>query len=252
MPTHAESPPPTSYSQRTYRSRVHAQRLTAFQVVCQETDLLIHADIRLDREAREKVLACRHHIEAFIHRFPEFATTLSPWRSGAMAPAIVQRMIVAGQMTGVGPMAAVAGAIAESVGRELNKYSHQVVVENGGDIFINTDFPLVAAIFAGRSPLSMKVGINVPPARPGLSLCTSSATVGHSLSRGSADAVCVIARSCALADAAATAIGNRIRSPRDIQPVINDSQHIDGVMGIVAILGSELGAWGQVELVPLN
>ena len=111
---------------------------------------------------------------------------------------------------------------------------------------------MVAGLFAGNSPLSMKVGIRVPDAREGIGLCTSSATVGHSLSTGSADAVCVVSRSCALADAAATAIGNRVRSPREIKPAIAYGKQIDGVMGIIVVTGKEMGAWGQVELVPLK
>jgi ApbE superfamily uncharacterized protein (UPF0280 family) len=161
-------------------------------------------------------------------------------------------MIDAGHNAGVGPMAAVAGAMAESVGRELLNISRQVVVENGGDIFMRTDHPAVAGIFAGSSPLSMNIGIRVPEPQQGIGICTSSATVGHSLSRGVADAVCVIAESCALADATATAMGNFIHSPADIQPVISDGRHMTGIMGIVVIVGRKIGAWGGIELVPLN
>jgi ApbE superfamily uncharacterized protein (UPF0280 family) len=213
---------------------------------------MIQADCLLDGHAREQVLACRGHIEGYIQRYPRFATTLVPWDKQAVGPEIVRAMIHAGGAAGVGPMAAVAGAVAETVGRKLLDYSRQVVVENGGDVFLKTDGPMVAGLFAGNSPLSMKLGIRVPDAREGVGLCTSSATVGHSLSTGSADAVCVVSRSCALADAAATAIGNRVRSPREIKPAIAFGKQIAGVMGIVVVVGREMGAWGQVELVPLK
>jgi ApbE superfamily uncharacterized protein (UPF0280 family) len=177
---------------------------------------------------------------------------LEPWQEQAFAPEIVRDMIVAGSAAGVGPMAAVAGAVAEFVGRKLLNYTCQVVVENGGDVFIKAKGPVVAGLFAGKSPLSMKMGINVPDTRNGLGLCTSSGTVGHSLSMGSADAVCVVSHSCALADAAATAIGNRIRSPREIKAAIAFGKHISGVLGIVVVASRKMGAWGQVELVPLK
>lgn len=245
-------PSSVSYRERTYRHRICCDGLRSFQVVCQETDLMIQADCLLDGHAREQVLACRGHIEGYIQRYPRFATTLVPWDNQAVGPEIVRAMIHAGGAAGVGPMAAVAGAVAETVGRKLLDYSRQVVVENGGDVFLKTDGPMVAGLFAGNSPLSMKLGIRVPDAHDGVGVCTSSATVGHSLSTGSADAVCVVSRSCALADAAATAIGNRVRSPREIKPAIAFGKQIAGVMGIVVVVGREMGAWGQVELVPLK
>jgi ApbE superfamily uncharacterized protein (UPF0280 family) len=183
-------------------------------------------------QAREQVLACGGTLKGILRRYPGFATTLVPWHEEAVAPEIVRDMIAAGRAAGVGPMAAVAGAVAEAVGRALLQYSRQVVVENGGDVFLKTDGPVVAGLFAGDSPLSMKMGVQVPDSRDGIGLCTSSATVGHSLSTGSADAVCVISRSCALADAAATAIGNRIHSPRDIKPAI-------------ALAGVSPASWGS-------
>ena len=243
---------PIGYGQRTYRHQDYGTELTAFEVVCQETDLLIRADHRLIDEAREKVLDLRAQIEAYIQSRPDFATTLRPWTTDDPAPAIVRKMIAAGNAAGVGPMAAVAGALAGGVGRHLLAYSRQVVVENGGDIFLKTDGPATAGLLAGESPLSMKVGIRLACTGDGIGMCTSSGTVGHSLSMGSADAVCVIARGCALADAAATAIGNRIGSTRQIEPAIAFGRDIDGVQGIVVVLDREIGAWGQVELVPLQ
>jgi ApbE superfamily uncharacterized protein (UPF0280 family) len=226
--------------------------MRAFQVVCQETDLMVQADRRLDDEALEQIIVCRGQIDGYIQRYPEFAATLVPWRQETFAPEIVREMIAAGRAAGVGPMAAVAGAVAETVARALLQYSRQVVVENGGDVFLKTDGPAVAGLFAGDSPLSMQMGIKMQDTSNGMGLCTSSGTVGHSLSTGTADAVCVISRSCALADAAATAIGNRIHSPREIKTAISFGKGITGVLGIVVVVGREMGAWGQVELVPLT
>ncbi|MBR9987031.1 MAG: UPF0280 family protein [Desulfosarcina sp.] len=251
-PSDSQPHSPAHDFERTYRQRVGSVGLHAFQVVCQETDLMVQADRLLEQETREQVLVCRGQIDGYIQRYPDFAATLEPWQKPVFAPEIVRDMIAAGSAAGVGPMAAVAGAVAESVGRKLLDYSRHVVVENGGDIFIKANGPVVAGIFAGKSPLNMKMGIKVPRAGDGIGLCTSSGTVGHSLSAGSADAVCVVSHSCALADAAATSIGNRIRSPQDIKTAIGFGKRISGVLGIVVVAGREIGAWGQVELVPLQ
>lgn len=212
---------------------------------------MVRADRLLEAETREQVLLSRGHIEGYIRSHPEFATTLAPWKEQSLAPEIVRKMIAAGSAAGVGPMASVAGAVAESVGQRLLAHSRQVVVENGGDIFLKTNVPVVAGLFAGNSPLSMKMGIRIADTGEGLGLCTSSGTVGHSYSGGTADAVCVLAPSCVLADAAATAVGNRIRSAGEIKAAIAFGRRIAGVKGIVAVAGREIGAWGQVELVPL-
>jgi ApbE superfamily uncharacterized protein (UPF0280 family) len=161
-------------------------------------------------------------------------------------------MIEAGRKAGVGPMAAVAGAVAEYVGRGLMTRSPDVIVENGGDIFIRTDDPLTIGVFAGNSPLSMKVGLKIDASGNGVGVCTSSGTIGHSLSLGSADAVCVVSSSCALADASATAIGNIVRSAADMKRALAVGQKISGIEGILIIRGDRLGAWGKLEIVPIS
>ncbi|MDL2269149.1 UPF0280 family protein [Desulfosarcina sp. OttesenSCG-928-A07] len=245
-------PSPSDYRERTYRDQIDVPDLVSFEVVCQETNLMIQAQRPLDAEALSATLSCRGEIEAYIRQFPAFATTLVPWPKTDFAPPIVRRMVDAARLAGVGPMAAVAGAISEYVGRTLLCLSDQVVVENGGDLFVKTNGPLVAALFAGISPFSMKMGIRVEDTKNGLGICTSSGTVGHSLSCGRADAVCVVSESGALSDAAATAIGNQIHSPADIDAVIRYGRQIDGVLGIIVVMETHVGAWGAVELVPLQ
>ena len=85
-----------------------------------------------------------------------------------------------------------------------------------------------------------------------VSLCTSSGTVGHSLSFGKADAVCVMSDSCALAYAVATAVGNRVRSAKDISNVIHFGKSISGVSGLVVIIGKDMGLWGNLDVIPLR
>lgn len=237
------------YEKRTYRSLVTDKNLASFRVVVKETDLLVRADKPLETETKNLVLKYRIPLERYLEQHPDFVHTMLPWPHDELAPPIVRTMIAAGDNAGVGPMAAVAGAIAEYVGRGLLAHSENVIVENGGDVFIKTVFPLVAAIFAGKSPLSTKVGVRInSPGRP-VAVCTSSGTLGHSFSLGRADAAVVIAESTALADAAATAIGNMVSGETDIERAITFGEGIESVTGIVVILGSRMGFWGDVELV---
>ncbi len=240
------------YEQRTYRNRVNSRTLSTFQVVVKETDLLIHAEKNLTGEARKLILEQRGYIEAYIRTHPEFSSALTPWHPIGPAPAIVTDMIRAGANAGVGPMAAVAGAIAETTGIGLLKWTDQVIVENGGDIFVHTKTPLTVGIFAGKSPLSLRIGIRLKAGPKPVSVCTSSGTVGHSLSLGKADAACVVADSGAIADAAATAIGNRVTSAADIEAAITGGRRIAQIRAILIIIGEKMGMWGDLEVVPLK
>jgi hypothetical protein len=240
-----------AYKERRYRSLAGIDGLVRFNVVVQETDLLVHASKYLQDTTRDLVLKQRGFIEKYIEMHPEFRTTLVPWHIEKPAPDIVREMAYAGLKAGVGPMAAVAGAIAEEVGKELLSFTDEVVVENGGDIFIKTARPLKVGIFAAGSPLSLKMGLMIDSGRKPAAVCTSSGTVGHSLSFGKADAVCIVSDSCFLADAAATSIGNRVKTKRDIDEAIEFGKSIDGVTGIVIIIGEAAGFWGDIELVPL-
>jgi len=213
---------------------------------------MIHAARPLKRQTRELIFESRAIIESYIRQWPVFAETLVPWRIQGPAPEIIRDMTAAGQQVAVGPMAAVAGAVAEHVGTGLLQYSKQVIVENGGDVFLKTDQPSTIAIFAGKSSLSMRIGFRVSSAERPISVCTSSGTIGHSLSFGRADAVCVVSPRCSLADAAATAIGNRVSSKKNISSAIDFGKHIDGILGIAVIVDDALGLWGELEVVPLQ
>ncbi|MFZ5775118.1 MAG: UPF0280 family protein [Thermodesulfobacteriota bacterium] len=249
----AERPPaPASYRQRTYRQRVEAAGLNNFTVQVRETDLHILADQDLRQLALDTVFLLRSQIEAYIAQHPAFLPSLTPLPDDPTAPPVVKAMLRAGLASQVGPMAAVAGAVAGMVGEALLAAGgREVVVENGGDIFLLRAQPCTVAIFAGVSPLSNRVGLVLSPDQMPLGVCTSSATVGHSLSLGNADAITVLARDPALADAAATRIGNAVQPGQSLEPALAIARKLPDLMGAVIIRGEELGAWGQVELVPL-
>lgn len=236
---------------RTYRSRVRSE-LVCFTVKVKETDLFVSAERDLTAEAFAAAAAGRQEIEQYIERAPEFARALAPVSVADDAPPIVREMAAAAAAAGVGPMAAVAGALAEHVGRALLDHSPQVIVENGGDLFIASTAPRTVAIFAGESPLSERVGLAVKPEQTPIGVCSSSGTVGPSLSLGRADAAVALAPSAALADAAATALGNLVHSAADIRAALDRAQAIPDLLGAVIIIGDQMGAWGQVELVPIE
>jgi ApbE superfamily uncharacterized protein (UPF0280 family) len=239
------------YEERVYRDLVKTDDLVKFEVIVKETDLLVRAKSDLFRETRESVLKHRRQIEAYIEVNPEFQRSLIPLKEDPYAPEIVQEMIRTSRLAQVGPMAAVAGAMAESVSKDLLKLSEEVVVENGGDIYLATFRERTIGIFAGDSPLSLKIGIVIGPEDSPLGVCTSSGTVGPSISFGKADAVCILSKSAALADAAATAVGNIVREKNDIELGLERGKEIEGVLGTLIIVGEKMGVWGNVNLTRL-
>ncbi|MBA7658475.1 hypothetical protein ES703_66430 [subsurface metagenome] len=236
------------YQPRTYRHWIKGNDLISFNVVVKETDLYIRAATNLKSKARKLVLKYRDSLERYIERHSTFLTSLEPLPVDDNAPHIVRAMSEAASKAGVGPMASVAGAIAEFVGTELLAFSPEIIVENGGDIYLKSRDKRIIGIYAGESPLSGKIGLEIAGADTPLGICTSSGTVGHSLSYGKADAVIVLSKSATLADATATAIANLIKQPSDIPSGIELAKSIEGVSGAIIIKGNNTGLWGKVKI----
>jgi ApbE superfamily uncharacterized protein (UPF0280 family) len=239
------------YQLRAYRHWIKDDDLVSFNVTVKETDLYIRAASNLETEALNAVMKHRKPLEAYIKRHPLFLHNLEPCSVEEDAPAIVVVMAQAARIAGVGPMAAVAGAIAEAVGKDLLAWTPEAIVENGGDIFMKISRARLIGVYAGESPFTGKIALEISPEETPLGVCTSSGTVGHSLSFGVADAVIALSHSAALADAAATAIGNRVKSIDDIDVAIEQAQAIDGLGGVVIIKGDRMGMWGKVKLASL-
>jgi ApbE superfamily uncharacterized protein (UPF0280 family) len=239
------------YQPRTYRRWIKDDGLVAFGVTVRESDLYIRASSNLEAEATSAIIKYRKPLEEYINSHPLFLHSLEPYAVENDAPDIVRDMARAAGIAGVGPMAAVAGAIAEAVGRDLLAYSTEVIVENGGDIFMKLSQTRLVGVYAGESPFTGKIALEINPAETPLGVCTSSGTVGHSLSLGAADAVIVLSHSTALADAAATAIGNKVITAENIEAAMEQAQVVVGLVGVVIIKGDRIGIWGNVKLVPL-
>jgi len=239
------------YQERFYRSKINSQDWVSFTIQVKESDLWVRARKDLSAEGYERVFQYRHSLETYISQRPEFKESLQPLALDPLAPPIVQAMLQAGLIAQVGPMAAVAGAMAQFVGQDLLAISKDIIIENGGDLFIVCNESLTIGIYAGKSPLSQRLGIQLAPSSTPIGLCTSSGTVGHSLSFGQADAVTILSPSAVLSDAVATAVGNRVQTKKDIQLALDWAQQIPQVEGVLIIIGDQIGVWGGLELVTL-
>jgi ApbE superfamily uncharacterized protein (UPF0280 family) len=202
------------YIERNYRNKIKISDLKSFHVSIKETDLWISATDDLTKETENIVHDLRHKLESYIQEYPDFLTAFDPCPDDLYAPRIVRDMISCSAKAGVGPMASVAGAMAQYIAGGLKELTDQIIIENGGDIYMKVSRDVTVSIFAGTSPLSDRVGIVIPERMMPMGVCSSSGRIGHSLSMGNSDVVCILSRSAVLADAAATALGNRVKTKK--------------------------------------
>lgn len=238
---------------RTYREPT--PDLQCFRLSIGETDLWIESSWDCRNVIEDEVKRVRIQLREYIHRYPEFAKTLKPWcHPPQEKPPVpfIQTMMDASSLAGVGPMAAVAGAIAGAVGERFYQPNQTLIIENGGDIFLASPTTRRVGIFAGRSSLSSRMALKISPDLGPLGICTSAGRVGPSLSLGKADAVVVLSPNTALADAAATAIANQINCSDDLPVALEWSRSIPGLSGVLAIQDNSMAAWGTIEIVPGN
>lgn len=246
----------SSSDERIYRKLVKSDDLVIFKLTYRETDLLVSTKFSTKYNLREitKFLILKYYsqIENYIKRNPLFKKSFVPIEVGREAPDIVKSMADAGKIAKVGPMAAVAGAMAEFIGSELLNFSNEVIIENGGDIFIKSTSERVISVYAGRSEFSYKIGLKINPKESPLGVCTSSGTLGHSVSFGKADAVVVVSKSAAIADTFATAIGNIVKTESDVKRAIEFAKTESLIKGLIAIIGDKIGVCGNIEIVLLR
>jgi len=246
------------FEPRWYRRLMEGERFTSFTITYLETDLWIgvnpssyHPD--MPGFAMNKSKELRVIMDNYIAAHPEFLTSLVPVKSDPLSHSIIQSMINATIISGTGPMSAVAGAFAQFIGEAIAKEfnAQEIIVENGGDIYLSIKNDLEVGVFAGNSTLSNKMAIIVPASFSPLGLCTSSGTVGHSLSFGKADAAMIVCKNAALADAFATRFGNEVKSSADIPAAIKFSEDFHDILSILLIAGDQLGVRGKFQLRPI-
>ena len=240
-----------NYQKRFYRDWIKARDLKVTRITVKETDLQILTDKPIDESfLRSRVKLYRSQVEDYITKDKRFLTSLKPVEVELNAKPIVKAMAKAAKKANVGPMAAVAGAIAGFLGRDiLNRGYKDVIIENGGDIFLSSRKVRMILVYSGKSKLWQSLYLRINPQDTPTSICTSSGTIGHSLSFGYADSVVVLSKNPSLADAVATACCNLVTSKENSGKAIDLARSIKGVTGIIVIIKNTVSSWGKVEFV---
>jgi len=248
----AKSP---AYQPRLYREAMGNSRWVSFRSAYRETDLWVAIDRdhylkNTERYTMDRILFYRTILEDHIALHPEFRDSLTPVLAPGRVHPLITAMSEASLAATTGPMSAVAGTMAEFICRDLlEEFSAgEVIIENGGDIFMKLTAPVTTSVYAGSSPLSEKIALHIMPAETPLALCCSSGTVGHSLSFGMADACMIACRSGALADAYATAFCNEIKNAETVNEVTERALRIPEIQSVVIIAGEKVGLGGTIEV----
>ncbi|MDZ7762168.1 MAG: UPF0280 family protein [Desulfovermiculus sp.] len=240
-----------SFEPRFYRDFTCNERWETYRVQVESTDLYVRTQGNQSFWVQKKVCELRSVLTEHFKRQPRFLDSLIPVPRVRGVHPMLKAMYQASEAAGTGPMAAVAGAIAQWVGHELGRWSKEVIVENGGDLYLILEQSGTLTLYAGDSKFSGTIGLALDPGKTPLAVCTSSGTVGHSYSQGKADAAVIMAQDACLADAVATGAANRIATKDDLEKTLDYALKIPGVLGAVLVLGDNLAAKGDVELVAL-
>jgi hypothetical protein len=233
---------------RTYRAS-HDPDLISFQIVIEETDLWVAARQDLSADMADHVRLLRGQIKTYAAIHPEFLTALTPLEAAPKAPDIIARMCDAGSVANVGPMAAVAGTIAQMVAERFVSMSADLLIENGGDTYLCSTRDRHIGLLAIPDQ-DMRLCVPVPAGEFPCSFCASSARIGHSLSFGNADLVVTRSRDAALADAFATALANLLKGATCMDAVLEQARAWErlGLDGVFAQCEGRIGVWGKMEL----
>jgi hypothetical protein len=243
------------FGKRFYRERMGEGRFRSFTITCKDSDLWIGIDpenfkFEMIEYAQKKLFELRYKLESYISENSQFQTSFIPVETKTGDPYIAIEMSKASKIAGTGPMASVAGAFSEYIGKTIQKQFRieEIVVENGGDIYFKLRKDLVLSVYAGESPLSGKIGVEIPASATPLGICTSAGTVGPSISFGKADAVMIASKNTALADAFATAYGNKVKRAEDIEKVLCEVKLNKKILSTVIICEGKVGILGQFKI----
>ena len=219
---------------RTYRRFEH--KGAAFRICCSAMDAVEEAIVRQ-----------RAILERYIERHPEFGSSFLPLEPLSSAPECACRMSAAARLVGVGPMAAVAGTMAQlavEAGRAAG--ADEAIIDNGGDIFISSCQPVTVGLFGGQGKGVNRLAFSIEPEELPLAVCSSSGTMGHSTSLGNCDLATVVSKDASLADAAATQAANQVKNTEDMDAVLNTTAAIQGVTGVLIVKGDRVGMAGAL------
>jgi len=244
-----------AFEPRLYRNIMNHERFRFFNIIHKETDLWIgvsHSDytIKFTEFCEKQLNYYRSILERYIIEYPEFQQSMNPLHIKTKDSQIIDLMFSASANANVGPMAAVAGAMCEIIGQNImTRYSpHELIIENGGDIFVNVADELLVQFYAGKNTNFRNLALSIPGNTNYLGICTSSGMFGHSVSHGKADSVTVVCKSPALADAWATSLCNKINTKEDIEFIISKAKKCMGILSVIAVKDDKIGVFGQYPL----
>ena len=193
----------------------------------------------------------RQQLESYLSTYPQVLHALHPVELKGSVPCVVDNMRSVTDPLGIGPMAAVAGVLADlAVESMLEKNVRVAAVENGGEIIVQTiQNPFNVGLYAGTAPVSAQIGFQILPSDCPIGIGTSSGTVGHAFSFGKADAATVFAENAAIADATATAVCNMVRGQdiqQSVETGINFAKSLRFVRGAIIVRGEYIGSTGFI------
>jgi ApbE superfamily uncharacterized protein (UPF0280 family) len=219
---------------RVYRTFTYREAL--LRICCSHFDVVASEIVRQ-----------RHLLEDYLKRHPEFQPSLAPIEPYPDAPEIAKHMAWAASLVGVGPMAAVAGAMAQWAAQAaLAAGADEAIVDNGGDIYLKAVEPVIVSLGTGTSKLADRLAFRVEPDATPLAICSSSGKMGHSMSLGQCDLATIVAKDAALADAAATQAANLIQTAADIDTALEPIMAIRDVDGVLIVKDDRIGLAGRL------
>ncbi len=219
---------------RTYRTFTH--REAVFSICCDEFDAVV-----------DEIVRQRRILEDYIAHHCEFRDSFEPVEPRSDAPEVARRMARAAEVVGVGPMAAVAGAMAQCAAEAgLRAGAEEAIVENGGDIYLQVAEPVIIGLGTGMADVADRLAFSVRAQDCPISICSSSGRMGHSMSLGECDLATVVAKDSALADAAATRAANLVRTVEDVDSAIECIAGIEGVDGVMIVKDDRVGLAGRL------
>ncbi len=236
------------YEPRFYQSDF-IKEWFSLKVAVSETDLLVKSKLPLEESSVVfLVKKFRKEIEDYILKHGKFKTALFPLPAEQPCPRIVYEMAEKSSLAGVGPMASVAGAVAEFLGRELIPKSPELLVENGGDIFIKKQGNIKLSLYAGKGSFVNGLTFLIENKDGETGICSSSSFLGHSLSFGNADLTTVISPSAVFADALATKLANMVHGEEDVGKALEFAKSFSLTRGVLAVKGEKIGIWGDIQI----
>ena len=235
------------YEERFYRNKIISK--FKMEVSFKESDLLICSDKEIAKEKAQNILVKYYEqIEGYAMKNPLFLTSLSPLEIDQTAPPIIKEMIESSKVTGIGPFSAVAGAVAQYVGGELLNHCRELIIENGGDIFLKINEDKIIGVYLGQEFKINNLNLKVKKRSQAFGVASSSSSLGHSLNFGKADLVSVVAKNIIIADGFATAISNRIKKLEDVDKILAEAKDKLPIEGLLVAFGEKIFLWGNLEV----